>query len=87
VTRTPQLDGNAGIRRDAAYRDRRIATQPAPIAVLANAANSVNAAAEKSALEPGDFIALVTAGGVVKPLAVDTLKQWLEATYILTPQP
>lgn len=87
MTRTPQLDGNAGIRRDAAYRDRRIATQPEPIAALANAANSVNAAAEKSALEPGDFIALVTSEGVVKPLAVDTLKQWLEATYILTPQP
>lgn len=85
MTRSPRLEpGRNGIARDLAFRVRRLGALPAPVAELAN---TVAPGAEKGDLEAGDFLALVTAEGEVRPLALDTLKQWLEATYVLTPQP
>lgn len=86
-----RLVGNYGYpdysRSGIARGTSALSSQPARTATLAVAANAVNAASEKGQLEDGDFLALVTSGGVVKPLAVDTLKQWLEATYVMTLQP
>lgn len=89
--RTPRLNARSGIDRDEKARERRIAAEVARLAAatpaVAESANAVNAAPAKSDLEAGDFLALVEADGTITPLAVDTLKTWLEATYVLTLQP
>lgn len=63
------------------------AQRPEPTPPVAESANVVNAAPEKPTLEDDDFLALVEADGTITPLAPATLKTWLEANYILTPQP
>lgn len=67
------------------------AARPTPTPELANAANVVNAAPEKPTLESGDFLALVESDGTITPLSVATLQtfltNWLQATYVMVPQP